>query len=387
MRLNPVLAQLGAYSIATVQERARDLRAAGVQVVDFSIGDPREPTPPFIAEALKNAVPEVSQYPATAGIPELRFAVSDYLDRRFGVTVDPTTEVIPTSGSKEAVFNTPLAFIDRDAGDVVVYGTPGYPIYDRGARLAGAAVHPVVLRDDFVLRVDDVPDEVWAKTKLVWICSPHNPTGAVTPSDELAKLLERCREVDALLLSDECYVDVYEPAIYPEGPPSTLQVAGDSYRNLLAFYSCSKRSGMTGYRSGAIVGDPEAIAALKQLRTGTGTVSQEFVQTAAAAAWSDDTHAAERRAIFSEKRAVLRKAFEDLGYATVASQAGLYLWIRVGDDLAATDALLEGGVVVSPGRFFGEGGEGYLRLALVPTVEECELAVEVIHQCLRRGTE
>jgi succinyldiaminopimelate transaminase len=384
MRLNPVLAQLGAYSIATVHQRAMDLRAAGVQVIDFSIGDPREPTPSFISEALKAAVPEVSQYPATAGIPELRRAVADYLGRRFGVSVDADTEVIPTSGSKEAVFNTPLAFVDREAGDVVVYGTPGYPIYDRGARLAGAAVHSVVLRDDFVLRVDDVPDEVWENTKLVWICSPHNPTGAVTDAGDLERLLERCRDVDALLLADECYVDVYEPAIYPKGPPSILQVAGRSYRNLLAYYSCSKRSGMTGYRSGAIVGDAEAIAALKQLRTGTGTVSQEFVQAAAVAAWSDDQHAAERRAVFSEKRAVLRKAFEDIGYPTVASQAGLYLWIHVGDDLAATDALLEGGVVVSPGRFFGAGGEGYVRLALVPTVQECEMAVEVIHRCLER---
>lgn len=385
MRLNPVLSELGAYSIATVHQRARDLRAAGVQVVDFSIGDPREPTPPFIPQALKDAVPDVSQYPATSGIPELRNAFADYLMRRFEVAADPKTQVLPTSGSKEAVFNTPLAFIDRDAGDVVVYGTPGYPIYERGARLAGAAVHPVVLRDDFVLRVDDIPDAVWDRTRLVWICTPHNPTGAVTPKSDLVALLERCREVDALLLSDECYVDVYEPAIYPQGPPSALQVAGDGFENLLAFYSCSKRSGMTGYRSGAIVGDARAIAALTSLRTGTGTVSQEFVQAAAAVAWSDDSHPAERRAIFSEKRAILRAAFEDLGYSTVASQAGLYMWIHVADDLAATDALLAGGVVVSPGRFFGAGGEGYLRLALVPTVEECKLAVEVIHASLARS--
>jgi aspartate/methionine/tyrosine aminotransferase len=200
--------------------------------------------------------------------------------------------------------------------------------------------------------------------------------------EELEELVETTRRHGALLLSDECYADVYEPAVYPEGPPSTLQLAGPGASGVLAFFSLSKRSGMTGYRSGAIVGDPEAIEALKKLRTATGTASPEFVQAAAAAAWSDDAHAAERRNIFAAKRAVLRAAFDKLGLETVASNAGLYLWIKVDDDLATTDRLLESGVVVSPGRFFGPGGEGYLRLALVPTVEECEQAVEVLVQCL-----
>jgi acetylornithine aminotransferase len=161
-----------------------------------------------------------------------------------------------------------------------------------------------------------------------------------------------------------------------------LQVAGDGAPGVLAFFSCSKRSGMTGYRSGAMVGDPEAIAALKKLRTATGTASPDFVQAAAAAAWSDDAHAAKRRDVFAHKRAVLRTAFDEIGLTTVASNAGLYMWIEVGDDLAVTDRLLDGGVVVSPGRFFGEGGEGYVRLALVPSVEECADAVPVIQAAL-----
>ncbi len=382
MRLNPVLQRLGAYPIATVHERARALREAGVRVIDFSIGDPREPTPEFIPRALKAAVPEVSQYPTTAGLAELRRAIADYLARRFGVSVDPETQVIPTSGSKEAVFSTPLAFIDRDAGDVVVFGTPGYPIYERGALFAGAVTAPVVLGGDFVLRPADIPDRTWERAKMVWTCSPHNPTGAVTDAATLAEFVERCRSVGALFLSDECYSDVYEPGAFPDGPASVLQVAGDGARGVIAYFSCSKRSGMTGYRSGAMVGDPQAIAALKKLRTATGTASPEFVQAAAIAAWSDDAHAAERREIFAAKRAVMRKAFDDLGYTTVASHAGLYMWIAVDDDLAATDRLLEGGVVVSPGRFFGPGGEGYLRLALVPSLEECEAAVEVVDRCL-----
>ena len=382
MRLNPVLDQLGSYPIAVVHERARAMREAGRRVIDFSIGDPREPTPQFIPEALRAAVPEVSQYPTTAGLAELRGAVAAYLERRFGVLVDPNTQVIPTSGSKEAVFNTPLAFVDRAADDVVTYGTPGYPVYERGALFAGARIHPVVLSGDFVLRAGDIPGPVWEQAKLLWICTPHNPTGAVTNRTELAELLEAARVSGTLLLSDECYADIYEPASYPEGPPSLLQVTGGSAEGILVFMSLSKRSGMTGYRSGAIVGDAAAIAALKQLRTATGTASPEFVQAAAVAAWSDDDHAGQRREIFAAKRKVLRTAFDQLGLEVVGSRAGLYLWVRVDDDIAITDRLLNAGVVASPGSFFGAGGEGYLRLALVPTLEECEQAVEVLVSCL-----
>ncbi len=382
MRLNPVFTQLGDYPIARIQMRARDRRDAGLPVVDFSIGDPREPTPPFITEALRSSVPEVSQYPTAAGLLELRETIAAYVNRRFGVDVDPATQVIPTSGAKEAIFNTPFAFIDRDAGDAVIYPTPGYPVYERGSLFAGATVFPIELSGDFVLRAEQIPDEAWGRARLVWTCSPHNPAGSVATLEDIAGLYIRSVDSDALLLSDECYSDIYEDEIYPDGPMSALQVAGEGSPGVLSYLSLSKRSGMTGYRSGAIVGDPEAIAALKALRSTTGTASPEFVQGAAIAAWSDDAHAAERRAIFSEKRRILKRAFDDLGYETVGSHAGLYLWIRVDDDMAFTDRLLEEGIVVSPGRFFGPGGEGFIRLALVPTVEECAVAADTLRTLL-----
>jgi len=382
MHLNPVFARLGDYPIARIQMRARDRRDAGLPVIDFSIGDPREPTPPFITEALRSSVPEISQYPTAAGLLELREAIAGYVGRRFGVTVDPATQVIPTSGAKEAIFNTPFAFIDRDAGDAVTYPTPGYPVYERGSLFAGAEVFPIELSGDFVLRAEQIPDEAWERSRLVWTCSPHNPAGSVATLEDIAGLYVRAVDADALLLSDECYSDVYEDDVYPGGPMSALQVAGEGSPGVLTYLSLSKRSGMTGYRSGAIVGDPEAIAALKALRATTGTASPEFVQGAAIAAWSDDAHAAERRAIFAEKRRVLREAFDDLGYEIVGSHAGLYLWIRVDDDMAVTDRLLEEGIVVSPGRFFGPGGEGFIRLALVPTVDECASAADVLRTLL-----
>jgi LL-diaminopimelate aminotransferase len=382
MKLNPVLDELGDYPLAEIQDLARGMRERGEPLVDFSIGDPREPTPPFIPEALKAAVPEISQYPTAAGLPEVRRAVASYVQRRFGVEVDPGAQVIPTSGSKEAIFTTPLAFVDGRAGDAVVFGTPGYPVFDRGSRFAGAEAIGIRLSGDFVLRAGDIPVEVWRRTRLVWICSPHNPAGSITELDDLRDLVATCRQHGAMLLADETYVDLYDD----QPPPSALQVAGEGFRSVLSYLSCSKRSGMTGYRSGAIVGDAEAIAALKALRASVGVASPEFVQAAAIAAWSDDEHARLRREIFARKRAVLWAAFDDLGYRVVGSRAGIYLWVEVGDDVAVTRRLLEGGVVVSPGRAFGPGGEGFVRFALVPSVEDCERAVEVLGKCLSRAS-
>lgn len=382
MRLNPVLSELGEYPIATVQMRARERRDAGLPLIDFSIGDPREATPAFIPAALRAAVPEVSQYPTAAGLADLRSAIAGYLERRFGVSVDPATQIVPTSGAKEAIFSTPFAFVDRDRGDAVAYPTPGYPVYERGARFAGAEIIPHPLSGDFVFRPDDLTPAEWNRSRIVWTCSPHNPAGTVNSVGELAGFVERARATDTLLCSDECYADIYDEDAFPTGPASILQVAGDDARGVLAYLSLSKRSGMTGYRSGAIVGDAEAIAALKSLRSTTGTASPEFVQHAAVAAWSDDAHAAGRRAVFSAKRAVLRAAFDDIGLTVVGSRAGLYLWVDVGDDLAVTGRLLDEGVIVAPGRAFGSGGEGYIRLALVPTLEDCQDAADVLRRLL-----
>jgi succinyldiaminopimelate transaminase len=378
MKPNPAVASLGEYPIGRLQEKARQLRAAGEQVYDFSIGDPREPTADFIPAALKAAVPRVSQYPTTAGLAELRSAVAGYVARRFGVTIDPDTQVMPTSGSKEAIFSSHLAFVDRSRNDAVVFPTPGYPIYERGAVLSGAEPYPVALSDDFVLRAGQIPAEVWQQASMVWTCTPHNPAGSVTPLSDLAELLEQARQSSALLCSDECYADLYDE----EPPASVLQTAGEEARGCLAFFSLSKRSGMTGYRSGAIVGDAGAIKLLKALRSSTGTASPEFVQAAAVAAWSDDDHVSLRREIFRQKRILLSKTFDSLGFPVVGSTAGIYLWIQVEDDVSISERLANDHILVTPGRMFGAGGEGYVRLALVPTLEECDAAAEAVRRCL-----
>jgi len=364
--------------MAAIHEKVGELQAAGVPLMNFSIGDPTEPTAPFIRDALLDAVPEVSQYPSAGGRPATRSAIAHYIERRFGVPVDPATHVIPTAGSKEAVFSSPLAFVDRSAGDVVIYATPGYPVYEAGARMAGAEVYQVTLEGDFLFTPEMVPDPIWDRASMVWINTPHNPSGSVMRIDALQAFYAKARSTNTLLCSDECYVDLYEG----EPPASVLQVAGPELEGVISYLSLSKRSGMTGYRAAAMVGDAIAIAALKNLRTSTGTLSQEFVQAASVQAWGDDEHVTPRREIFAAKRALLRDVFEDCGYQTVASQAGLYLWVSVGDDIAMADKLLESHIVASPGSVFGPGGEGYMRFALVPTLEECRTSVEVLRQCL-----
>lgn len=378
MKLNPVVAALGEYPIGRLQEQARAMRASGRRILDFSIGDPLEPTPTFIPEALRNAVPVVSQYPTTAGLAALRQAIAEYLHRRFGVTVDPDTQIVPTSGSKEAIFSTGLAFVDRERKDLVAWPTPGYPIYERGALFAGATPLPVRLGGDFILRASDIRKQDWNQAAMVWTCTPHNPAGSVTSKEDLGGLYAAARDAGALLCSDECYADLYD-----EDPPvSVLNVSADGAEGCLSYLSLSKRSGMTGYRSGAIVGDAGAIKTLKSLRTSTGTASPEFIQAAAIAAWSDDHHAVERREIFRQKRQILAKVFDSLGLEVAGSIAGIYLWVNVVDDLEVSARLLGQGILVTPGRVFGAGGEGFIRLALVPTLEECDEAGEALVRCL-----
>lgn len=380
MRINPVLASLGANPMAEIHQKANELAATGEPMFNFSIGDPREPTASFIRQALLDNVPEISQYPSAGGLPQTRRAIAEYVERRFGTPVDPDAQVTPTAGLKEAVFTSPLAFVDRAARDVVIYATPGYPVYEAGARMAGAETYQVTLEGDFLFAPDMVPDPIWERAAMVWINTPHNPSGSVMRRSDLEAFYTKARSTDTLIFSDECYVDLYEG----EPPASVLQVSGPDFAGVVSLLSLSKRSGMTGYRAGAMVGDARAIAALRNLRTSTGTLSQEFTQAAAVEAWSDDEHVAPRREIFAAKRAVLRDVFEDCGYETVASQAGLYLWVRVGDDMAMAERLLEHRVVASPGSVFGPGGEGYMRFALVPTLEECKKAVEVLRVCLTK---
>jgi succinyldiaminopimelate transaminase len=374
-RTNPLLERLDAYPMAALVRAVTELRAAGGPVYDFGMGDPVEPTPPFIRQTLRDAVPAVSQYPTVRGTLPVRGAIAAYLERRFGVTVDPTTQVLPTSGSKEAIFHLPLAAIDPSAPDrAVVFPDPSYPAYERGALFAGGEPSAVPLSDDWRFRPWELPSELLARTRILYINSPHNPSGAEQDLDDLARVYELCRRHDILLVSDECYADMYD-----ERPPhSLLEVGSDG---VLVIHSLSKRSGMTGYRSGFLAGDPRWVQTLAELRTNPGVAPLDFVNAAAAVAWSDDEHAAERRACFAAKRALLRDFLEGAGLEVAPSQATFYLWFRAPegyDDASYADLLRTAGIVVVPGRMLGSTSacRGWLRLALVPDLEGCRAACE-----------
>ncbi len=383
-----MLTRLGGYPLAAFQDLAREMRAQPEPTYDFSIGDPVEPTPPFIRRALIDALDPVSQYPTAAGIPELRQAIAGWVGRRFGVAVDPDTQVLPSSGSKEAIFHTPLALLDAGSSRRhAIWGAPGYQPYERGALFAGGESDAVDLSPErgWRLELDALGEARLDRAFIAWLNYPHNPTGAVVDEAYLRAQLATARAHGVVLGSDECYVEIHPPS--GPRPPSLLQAADGDLSGVLVYFSLSKRSGMTGYRCGAVVGDPALIAAQRIMRPNIGTGSPEFVQRAAVAAWSDDDHVAERREVFEEKRRIVLAFLDEVGLRTGGSEATFYLWVAApgGDDVAYAQALLARRIIASPGSAFGPAGTGWLRLALVPDAEGCAAAVDVWRTAIAEG--
>ncbi len=376
--MNPRLARFDVYPFVELDRKKNALRWRGVDVIDLSIGDPRELTPPFIVEAMRAGIPERSSYPTVIGRAELRGAIAAWMARRHGVTLDPATQILPANGSKEAVFNVHLALVDPEGPRRrVVIPTPTYPIYERGAVLAGGTPTfvPLDAARGYALDLDAVPARVWDETAILWINSPHNPTGAVVPLTTYRKALELAAKHGFCVASDEAYSELWFDA-----PPPSLLCAGSA--NALVFQTLSKRSAMTGFRSGFVAGDAKLIAAFRSLRPSLGVATPEFVQRAAEAAWADEAHVEALRALFAKKReeaiAFFTGAPARAGFRIVPNGATFYLWIAVphgATSLELADRWLEQtGVAVVPGEAMGEGGAGYLRIALVPTLEECREA-------------
>jgi succinyldiaminopimelate transaminase len=369
--LNPRLAAVPAYPQVRLEAAKKRALAAGRRLFDMGVGDPLEPTPSFIRQALLDNVPTTSQYPSSFGSEELRQTIAAYVERVYGVKLDADKEIFVSAGSKEAIFHAPLALLDPQSDRrVVVFGDPGYPIYDAGTRLAGGQPMPIRLRPEegFRLEPEELPRAVVGRTRIFWINYPHNPTGAVADRAYLERVARFAEKNDIIVCADECYVEL-------AGSGRATSMLEITRRNVLVFHSLSKRSGMTGYRSGFVAGDPALIAAYRRLRPLAGTGSPDFVQKAAVAAWSDDAHVLERRNIFEQKRAVFRRFFDEAGLRATGEGA-LYLWVEApgGDAEAYAERLVEAGVVVAPGTFFG-AGQGFVRVALVPTLSDCEAAV------------
>ena len=382
MQISPVLTATGTYPFVRLEEAKRRLAAKGVELIDFGKGDPREETDPLIRRALVESVEPLSSYPLAEGLPELREAAAAWCERRFGVELDPESEVIPTYGSKEAIFHLAQVVIDRGSEKNLVLSTePGYPVYDRGALFAGAEVEqlPLLEANEFLPDLDAIDEGTWSRTAIFWINYPNNPTGAVAPLAFLEGLGSLAAEHDFLLAADEAYTELW----FDEPPHSALEASDRS--RVAVFQTLSKRSSMTGYRSGFVAGSTELISALRQYRPTVGTAPQEFVQRASVVAWNDEEHVERTREIYRRKRDVLLPALRGRGIRVAGSAATMYLWLEVPDGEGSeelAERLLEHGLIVSPGTFFGSSGEGYWRLALVPTEAECERAAEILERVL-----
>ena len=374
MPVNPVLAGMATYPFVRLREAKQAAIARGIDVIDFGAGEPREETPAFIAEALVDALraEPVSTYPVNDGLPELRSAIAAWTAHRFDAALDPDTEVVPTLGTKEAIFG--LAQIVCAHGDKVAIPTPGYPVPSRGALFAGCEVVDVPLDPARGWQPDlDAID--WDAISLLWLNFPGNPTAATASLELYQRAAALAREHDVVVACDEAYSELWFAG---DAPVSALQVADRT--NVLALNTLSKRSSMPGYRSGFIAGDPKLIAAVKRYRPNVGVAPQEFVQRAAVAAWGDEEHVAEVRERYRAKRDALLPALLAAGLEPSGGDATFFLWLRVpgGEDAEAyAMRLLENqGVVVAPGSFFGPGGEGHVRVALVPTIADCERAAD-----------
>jgi acetylornithine aminotransferase len=370
VRLNPVLESLATYPFVRLTEAAARARASGADVLDFGVGEPREETPAFIRRALTDAVEAepVSTYPLSEGLPELREAIAAWCALRFGAALDPATEVVPTFGSKEAIFH--LAQVVAARGDRVAVTTPGYPVPARGALFAGAEVLELALLPARGWLPDlDAVD--WSGVALLWLNFPNNPTAATATPELFEQAAALARRHGFVVACDEAYSELW----FAGDPPlSGLQLSDRT--QVVVFNTLSKRSSMPGYRSGFVAGDPAVIAALKRYRPNVGVAPPTFIQRAAVAAWRDEDHVRETRARYGAKRDALLPALRAAGMTPAGGDASFFLWLAVdGDAEAFALALLrERGIVVAPGPYFGPGGEGHVRVALVPTLEACREA-------------
>ena len=371
--LHPLLTGDREYPFVTLDRMRDRLTPAGVTPISFSIGDPRERTPDFIKDTLKNAIPEMSSYPSSNGQPGLRAAAAGWLERRFGVKADPEKHILPATGTKEAVFLLHhVVLVPGSSKRTVVIPSPAYPVYDAATRFCGGEPYLVPLRSEDRWHFDPscVPSEVWDRTALLWLNSPHNPTGATLSLDELRAIATLAKRHGFWVAADEAYAEVYFDLV----PPSMLQVG---FENVIAFQTLSKRSAMTGFRSGFVCGDERLIDAFRRFRPNVGVATPDFVQAAAIAAWKDDEHPGDQRARYAIKRRLFLDEFEKRGWKVEASEASFYLWLKAprGNDVEFVEEMLKVGIVALPGSFLGPGGEGYVRFALVPTPESCREAI------------
>ena len=396
--MNPLLSRLQPYPFERLRALLRDVTPSPAhRPISLGIGEPKHPTPAFIKQALTDGLDGLAAYPATAGEPALREACAGWVQRRYGVALDPATQVLPVNGSREALFSLAQTVIDptRDGawgGPVVVCPNPFYQIYEGAALLAGA--RPAFANSNparnFAADWSQIDDATWARCQLLYVCSPGNPAGAVVPLDEWARLFDLSERHGFVIAADECYSEIY---FRDEPPLGALQAAhqlGRTRRNLVSLTSLSKRSNVPGMRSGFVAGDADVLKQFLLYRTYHGSAMPPAVQRASIAAWGDEAHVVENRELYRTKFAQVTPLLASV-LDVALPDAAFYLWARVppdvcgGSDTEFTRQLLaQYNVTVLPGSFLAREahglnpGAGRVRMALVAGVAECLEAAQRI---------
>jgi N-succinyldiaminopimelate aminotransferase len=396
--MNPLLSRLQPYPFERLRQLIADVRPdPAYRPISLGIGEPKHPTPEFIKQTLVGALDGLSSYPLTAGEPALREACAGWLQRRYGVVVDAKTQVLPVAGSREALFAFAQTVVEPKPGAIVVMPNPFYQIYEGAALLAGA--DPYFVNSDpqrnFAADWDSVPADVWARTQLLYVCSPGNPTGAVMPLAQWQRLFELSDRHGFVIASDECYSEIYfrdEPPL--GGLEAAMKLGRTDFRRLVMFTSLSKRSNVPGMRSGFVAGDADILKKFLLYRTYHGTALSTVVQKASIAAWGDEQHVFENRAQYRRKFAEVLPILEPV-LDVKLPDASFYLWAGVpgGDDAGfAHDLLAQYNVTVLPGSYIGRDcaagnpGHGRIRMALVAETAECVEAAQRIVKFVQTRT-
>ena len=399
--MNPLLARLHPYPFERWRALTADITPSHAHAaIGLGIGEPRHPTPALIEQALIDGLKGLANYPATIGEPRLREAITGWVQRRYGVSLDAATQVLPVNGSREALFALAQTVIDPTRpGATVVCPNPFYQIYEGAALLAGAqtAFANSDARRNFAADWDQIDAATWARTQLLYVCSPGNPTGAVMPLAEWQALFELSDRHGFVIASDECYSEIYFRDEPPLGALQAAKALGrDDFARLVVFTSLSKRSNVPGMRSGFVAGDAAVLKNFLRYRTYHGSAMSPVVQAASIAAWNDEAHVQANRALYRAKFAQVTPLLS--GVLDVAlPDAGFYLWAAVpaarsddasgglGDDIAyARDLLAQYNVAVLPGSLLARQahgsnpGQGRIRMALVASVDECLEAAQRI---------
>ena len=395
--MNPDLNRLQPYPFQKLAALFREVAPnPGYRSISLHIGEPRHATPQFIKDTLIANLAGLANYPTTLGSDALRTSIADWLQRRYGLpALDIKTQILPVNGSREALFAFAQAVIDRTRSNpAIICPNPFYQIYEGAALLAGAT--PCFLNtlpeNNYALNFDQLPQEVWQRTQLIYVCSPGNPTGRVMPLAEWKTLFELADRYNFVIASDECYSELYFGENKPLGALQAAQQLGrGDYRNLVVFSSLSKRSNVPGMRSGFVAGDARVLEKFALYRTYHGCAMNPAVQAASIAAWNDEAHVTENRRLYTEKFASVVDILK-LALPVVLPDASFYLWVRTpGSDTAFAQALYRDyNVTVLPGSFLAREahgvnpGQNFVRIALVAELEETVEAMQRITEFSRK---